>query len=558
MFRRLETLSQRRFADAMRDACPTTDPRHTCLFSMPTKLTPMPPQGDSESSVEVDLAPAAADEPLTSRQAFLQVFPGVMVAMFLAAADQTILASALPTIASSLGGLADLSWVIVSYLLAATVAAPIYGHLGDRFGRRRMLLGALAIFTVASLACAVAPTLLLLIAARAVQGLGGGGLMTLAQALIGEHVSPRERGRFSGYFATVFALASTSGPVLGAYLTEHLSWRAVFAINLPLGVVAAFLALRIPQATIVRTGRFRPDVIGALLFAFSALVLLFALSSGGHRFGWQSWPMAALLGAAAIGFTLLVIWERHAADPVIPIRFFGVPAIVRSDAVVICFAASLFSTILYLPLYLQLGRGLGIGQSGLLLLPITLAMVASSTITGRLVTRTGEVKLFPQIGLVLATLAYLTLAATVTVGSTLMVLALTFLAGTGLGMVMPPTQVAVQYAAGRESLGAATATISVSRAIGGAVGVAIVGAILFSMIGAPDGAPSTAVREVIEGGPAFVDRLSGVERVTLTASLDHAYRVIFIVLACITALGAVVARTIPKPNWTQAPGSAPL
>jgi MFS family permease len=234
----------------------------------------MPPQADSDPSNEVDVAPPAAAEPLTSRQAFFRVFPGVMVAMFLAAADQTILATALPTIAGSLGGLADLSWVVIAYLLAATIAAPLYGHLGDRFGRRRMLLGALAVFTVASLACALAPTLLLLIAARAVQGLGGGGLMTLAQALIGEHVSPRERGRFSGYFATVFALASTSGPVLGAYLTEHFSWRAVFAINLPLGLVAALLAWRIPQATIVRRGRFSPDIVGALLFTLSALALV--------------------------------------------------------------------------------------------------------------------------------------------------------------------------------------------------------------------------------------------------------------------------------------------
>ena len=521
------------------------------FFRSPTKLTPMPPQGDSESSVEVDPAPAATAEPLTSRQAFLQVFPGVMVAMFLAAADQTILASALPTIAGSLGGLADLSWVVIAYLLAATIAAPLYGHLGDRFGRRRMLLGALAIFTAASLACALAPTLLLLIAARAVQGLGGGGLMTLAQALIGEHVSPRERGRFSGYFATVFALASTSGPVLGAYLTEHLSWRAVFAVNLPLGLVAAILAWRIPQAAIIRQGRFRPDIIGALLFTMSALALLFALSSGGNRFDWRSWPMAALAGGALIGFALLVMWERRAADPVIPIRFFAVPAIVRSDAVVICFAAALFSTILYLPLYLQLGRGLGIGQSGLLLLPITLSMVASSAITGRLVTRTGEVKLFPQLGLALATLAYLLLAATVSVGSTLSVLSLTLLAGAGLGMVMPPTQVAVQHAAGRESLGAATATISVSRAVGGAIGVAIVGAILFAMLGTPDGVTSAAVRGVIEGGPVYFDRLSAGERATLTASLDQAYRVIFVVIAGTTALGALVARTIPSPKWTS-------
>ncbi len=511
----------------------------------------MPPRHDSPPSIDLNAGGPAANDALTSRQAFLQVFPGVMVAMFLAAADQTILASALPTIAGSLGGLADLSWVVIAYLLAATIAAPLYGHLGDRFGRRRMLLGALAIFTAASLACAIAPTLLLLIAARAVQGLGGGGLMTLAQALIGEHVSPRERGRFSGYFAMVFALASTSGPVLGAYLTEHLSWRAVFFINLPLGVIAAALALRIPQATMSPQGRFRPDLLGALLFASSALALLFALSSGGHRFSWQSWPMAALLVGSMIGFTLLVTWERYAADPVIPMRFFAVPAIVRSDAVVICFAGALFSTILYLPLYLQLGRGLGIGQSGLLLLPITLAMVASSSITGRLVTRTGEVTLFPQLGLLLATVAFLLLSATVTFGSTLLVLTLTFLAGIGLGMVMPPTQVTVQYAAGRESLGAATATISVSRAIGGAMGVATVGAILFAMISAPDGVTSTAIRNVIEGGPAFVDRLSESERTMLTGSLDRAYRIIFIVVAGITALGALVARTIPKPVWNE-------
>ena len=474
-----------------------------------------------------------------------------MVAMFLAAADQTILASALPTIAGSLGGLADLSWVVIAYLLAATIAAPLYGHLGDRFGRRRMLLGALAIFTAASLACALAPTLLILIVARAVQGLGGGGLMTLAQALIGEHVSPRERGRFSGYFATVFALASTSGPVLGAYLTEHLSWRAVFAVNLPLGLIAAVLACRIPQVATLRQGRFHPDVPGALLFALSALALLFALSSGGNRFDWRSWPIAALGGGALIGFALLVIWERRAADPVFPIRFFGVPAIVRSNAVVVCFASALFSTILYLPLYLQLGRGLGIGQSGLLLLPITLAMVISSTIAGRLVTRTGEVKLFPQLGLAIATVAYLLLAATVTVGSTIIVLSLTTLAGVGLGMVMPPTQVAVQYAAGRESLGAATATISVSRAVGGAIGVAIVGAILFAMLAGPDGVTSTAVREVIEGGPAFIDHLSGDERAKLATSLDRAYRVIFVVIASVTALGTLVARTIPAPDWSR-------
>ncbi len=510
---------------------------------MPTERTGHdPPSPDSQ--------PSSATV-MTTREAFLRVFPGVMVAMFLAAADQTILASALPTIASSLGGLADISWVVVAYLLAATIAAPLYGHLGDRFGRRRMLLGALAIFTLASLACALAPTLLLLICARALQGLGGGGLMTLAQALIGEHVSPRERGRFSGYFATVFALASTSGPVLGAYLTEHLSWRAVFAVNLPLGLIAAGLALRVPQAPIVRAGKFRPDIVGALLFSLSTLALLFALSSGGHRFAWFSWEFAGLAGAALIGYVLLVHWERRAADPVIPIRFFGIPAIIRSDALVVCFAAALFSTILYLPLYLQLGRGLGIGESGLLLLPITLSMVTASAVTGRLVTRTGRVTVFPQLGLGLATIGYLALAASLTVAPTSLVLALTVAIGIGLGMVMPPTQVSVQLAAGRASLGAATASISLSRAVGGAAGVAVVGAILFASIESGGGLSAASLRQVMEGGPAYVGVLSENERAALAAHLDHAYRVVFIVIACVSALGALIGRTIPAPEWSR-------
>lgn len=323
-------------------------------------------------------------------QAFRRVFPGVMVAMFLAAADQTILASALPTIASTLHGVTDLSWVVVAYLLAATVAAPIYGHLGDTFGRRRLLLAGLAIFTLASIACALAPTLGALIAARAVQGLGGGGLMTMAQSLIGESVPPRERGRFGGYFAALFAVSSTAGPVLGAFLTEHFTWRAVFAINLPLGGIAALLALRIPVARHERAAGFRMDVVGTGLFAAATLLLLFALSSAGHRFAWTSPALVACLAASITGYVLLVRWERTRTAPVIPVQLLAHAAILRSDLVVFCFAGALFSTILYLPLYLQLGRGVAIGESGLLLLPITLSMVAASAFTGRRIARTGR------------------------------------------------------------------------------------------------------------------------------------------------------------------------
>jgi MFS family permease len=346
-------------------------------------------------------------------------------------------------------------------------------------------------------------------------------------------------------------LASTSGPVLGAYLTEHFSWRAVFAVNLPLGLIAAILATRIPRPPpTARAGRFHPDVVGALLFCASTVALLFALSSGGHRFAWTSWTLLALLAAAAVGVIVLLLWERRVANPVIPVRFLRIPAIVRSDAVVVCFAAALFSTILYLPLYLQLGRGLGVGTSGLLLLPVTLSMVVSSAVTGQMVTRTGLTTVFPQAGLTLATIALAALAVTVTGAPTAVVMGLTMLVGMGLGMVMPPTQVTVQLAAGRESLGAATGSISLSRALGGAIGVAIIGAILFAQVAQAGDAFAALLHEVVEGGPAYVLRMAPAARDALGAQIDHVYRLLFLVIAGFTATGALIARTIPKPEWS--------
>jgi len=500
--------------------------------------------------------PGASAEPqpatgpqLTVRDAFRQVFPGVMVAMFLAAADQTILASALPTIATRLGGFAYVSWVVVAYLLAATIAAPLYGHLGDRFGRKRMLLVALAVFTVASAACAAAPTLAALIGARALQGLGGGGLMTLAQALIGENIPPRERGRFQGYFAGVFALASTSGPILGAYLTEHISWRSVFAINLPLGVLAAFLAWKIPAVAPPRHGRYRPDVFGTILFCLATVGLLFTLSSAGHALPFDSGRLYALIAVVLLGYAVLYWWERKSGHPVIPVRLLQRPEIMRPDAVVICFAATLFATVLYLPLYLQLGRGLGIGTSGTLLLPITLSMVTGATITGRLVSLTGAVKPFPIIGLSVATVALIALGAMIGIASTSVVLILTAFTGVGLGMVMPAMQVAVQHAAGRESLGAAIGSMSLCRSIGGAIGVAAIGAIIFLSIEHAGGALGAVLRHVMDAGPGSIEQLSAADRAAIADQLDHSFSIAFFSIAAITAIGTLLATTVPKPRF---------
>lgn len=468
-----------------------------------------------------------------------------MLAMFLAAVDQTILASALPAIVSSLGDFADFSWVVVAYLLAATVAAPLYGNIGDRFGRRPTLLAALTVFTVASLGCAVAPTLGTLILARAVQGLGGGGLMTLSHALISENVPPRQRAQFQGYFAGVFAASSTLGPLLGALLTEYLSWRAIFFINLPLGALAALLALRIPRHPPAARARFRPDVPGTLLFGVGTLSLLLALSSAGNRFGWLDWRLYGVLALAAGCLTLFVIWELRTRDPVMPVRLLASPVIWRSNVVVACFAAALFGSVLYLPLYLQLGRGFGIGASGLLLLPITLSLAATSTLTGRRIARTGKLTAYPKRGLAVSTAAFVALAATVTFASMPVVLALTVLAGAGLGTTMPPTQIIVQSAGGSASLASAVASVSVSRSIGGALGVAIVGAVLFLLIGREDALLASVLPQIAQSRGAFLAGLAEPQRQAITTHLGDAFQVIFLVLAGFTLIGAYAASKVP-------------
>ena len=466
--------------------------------------------------------------------------------MFLAAVDQTILASALPAIVASLGGFADLSWVVVAYLLAATVAAPLYGSIGDRYGRRPTLLAALTVFTLASLGCALAPTLFALIVARAVQGIGGGGLMTLSQALISENVPPRQRAQFQGYFAGVFAASSTLGPLLGALLTEHLSWRAVFFINLPLGVVAALLALRIPaQPPPPPRARFRPDVLGTVLFGTGTLALLFALSSAGNRFGWLDWRLYLVIALALCCLSALVVWEMRTPDPVIPVRLLASPVIWRSNLVVVCFAAALFGSVLYLPLYLQLGRGFGIGASGLLLLPITLSLAASSTLTGRSIARTGRLTAYPKRGLAVSTLAFAALAATVTFAPTSVVLVLTLLAGAGLGTTMPPTQIIVQSAGGSASLASAVASVSVSRSIGGALGVAIVGAVLFILVGREDTLLASVLPQIAESRGAILAGLPDAQRQAITSHLGGAFRVVFLVLAAFTCIGAYAASKVP-------------
>ena len=334
-----------------------------------------------------------------SRAEFLNLFLAVFLPMFMAAVDQTLLATATPAIAATLGGLRDTSWIAVGYLLASATIVPVYGRLGDLHGRRDLLLVALGVFALGSLACGVVQTLPQLVAARVLQGLGGGGLMVLSQALIGELVPPRERARFQGYFATVFTAASIGGPVLGGIVVSHVSWRWLFFANLPLAAFAAWRLMQLPRGQAHRAEATRADIPGHVLFAIGAVSALFWFTSVGHRFGWQSGESVAL-GVAAVASLGALVWhERRHVSPFLPVDLLRERTIGLSAVVVMLFASCLFAMVFFLPIYLQLGHRVSAQYAGLLLLPITGGMVVAAVTSAQILRRTGRPRWIPVTGL---------------------------------------------------------------------------------------------------------------------------------------------------------------
>ena len=378
---------------------------------------------------------------------FLRVFPSIMLPMFMAVADQTIVATALPAIASSLGEIERASWVVVSYLIANTIAAPVYGRLGDSFGRRLMMFMALAIFVVGSVLCALSPNIEFLTAARVIQGFGGGGLMTLSQALIGETIPPRERGRYQGYLAGVSVSSSTFGPVAGGYLTQAFGWQSIFLVNVPLGLVAALLVTRL-EARPTDRRRTTFDTPGLLLFIMFVGPVILALEQVQRM---QSSTMLLALGLLAFGIVSLVLlaWqEKLTTSPLIPPSLFRQPSVWRSDGLAACHGAALVSLITFLPIYLRAVRGASPAEIGLMLLPLTAGIGLGSLITGQIVTKTGRTAVFPTYGLMAATVGLVFLAfgtSHLSVGELPWVYAVIALF---MGTVMGVVQITVQSVAG--------------------------------------------------------------------------------------------------------------
>jgi EmrB/QacA subfamily drug resistance transporter len=475
---------------------------------------------------------------------FLTVFPSVMLPMFLAAVDQTIVATALPAIAGSLGGVERVSWIVVSYLVANTIAAPVYGRLGDALGRRRMMLLALLVFVAASVLCAVSSSVLMLTGARLLQGIGGGGLMTLSQALIAEAVPPRQRGKYQGYLSGMYASAATFGPVAGGWLTQHYGWHSVFLVNVPLGALAAALVTRLPVSA-RSGGSVRFDVLGTVLFTGFIAPLLLAMEKA-QRFEMSALPMClGLVAVALISLWLLIKQERRAAQPLLPVNLLRQAGIWRADVLGAFAAAQTVSLVSFLPMFLQVVRGAGTAHSGFLLLPLTLGMAVGSLITGRTIAATGRTAILPSIGLAVTTtlLASLALFAPYLSNGQISVM----LAGAALcaGTAMPTVQMTVQVVAGPKFLGAAAASVQFSRSVGASIGTALVGAVLFAVLASKDPQTARMFSGIVQLGPQALAGLAEAQRVAITAQIAEAFRWAFLTIACFTASAMLFAWWLP-------------
>lgn len=464
--------------------------------------------------------------------------------MFLAIVDGTIVAAALPAIAGDLGQPDRISWIVIAYLISSTISSPVYGRLGDIFGRKRLMAGALVVVMAASVLAGFAVSVEMLILARVVQGLGGGGLMTLSQALIGEAVPPRERARYTSILATTGVFSTAFGAVAGGFLTQHLGWRSVFFTMVPIGLFALLMLRRL------KTGQpnpqpFRFDAAGLLLFVVfivSAMVMFRQIQVFKAEI---ILPALGLLAVSVLAIVLLVWRERRAPHPLFPISLFREPSIWRSDVLALCHGAALVSLITFLPIYLRVGLGADAGTIGLFLLPVTVSVPLGSIMTGLLVSATGRTAVFPSIGLIFVVVALFGVAYWLRALDGAHLSMLLAVVGLFMGTVMGVVQLTVQSAAGANMLGTAAASVQFSRTIGAALGTALVGTVVFATMTAMDPDATDVVATILQQGPEILATLDPARAAVIRAEIVGAFRAAFAAIGIFVTVAMVIAWTLP-------------
>jgi EmrB/QacA subfamily drug resistance transporter len=475
------------------------------------------------------------------------VFTGLSVTILLASLDQTIMSSALPTIVGELAGVEHLSWVITAYILAATIAMPVYGRLGDLIGRKSLFLSAIVIFLVGSVVAGSAGSMEWLIAGRFVQGLGGGGLVVTAQAIVADIIPARERGRYMGVLGGVFAVSSVAGPLLGGFFTDVAGWRWCFWINLPLGgaaLIVAALALRASPGAVRRP---RLDYPGMALLAVAVTCLVLFSSWGGTRYPWGSPLIIGLATAAVAAAGLFVLVEGRAAEPVIPLGLFTDRSVVLATAAGLLLGVGMFAAVGYLPTFLQMVGGHGATTAGLLMLPMMAALLVSSIVSGRIVSATGRYKVFPLVGMAVSALAMVLLSRMDAGTGEVEVLSYMAVLGVGIGLSMQVLVLVVQNAVPHTLVGTATAANNFFREIGASLGTGVVGAVFASRLAERFAAQVGDIAGIDASSitPALVQRLPEEVRAPVVNAYADALAPVFGYLAPVLLVGLVLVAFIP-------------